>query len=79
MVEQAKEYIKDGLLECEAISKFTKQVMTDNDYIATFLDSDMDKSYHSFSLYMKQFAPKEILPSVKEYERRIASESPLLR
>jgi hypothetical protein len=28
---------------------------------------------------MKQFAPKEILPSVREYERRIASESPLLR
>ena len=79
MIEQAKEYIKDGLVECEAISKFTKQVMTDNDYIATFLDSDMDKSYHSFSLYMKQFAPKEILPSVREYERRIASESPLLR
>ena len=79
MVEQAKEYIKDGLLSCEAISKFTKQVMTDNDYIGIFLDSDMDKSYPSFCSYMKQFAPKEILPSAKEYERRITYASPLLR
>ena len=81
MIEQAKEYIKDGLIECEAISKFTNQAMTDNDYIGTFLESDMDKSYHSFSLYMKQRAPKEVLPSSREYEKIKASvfSSPVLR
>jgi hypothetical protein len=30
-------------------------------------------------LYMKQFAPKEVLPSLNEYERRKASASPLIR
>lgn len=72
MVEQAKEYIKDGLLSCEAISKFTKQVMTDNDFVGTYLASDMDKSYPNFCLYMKQFAPKENVPSMNEYEKRKA-------
>jgi phage/plasmid-associated DNA primase len=79
MIEQAKEYIKDGLVECEAISKYTKQVMTDNDFVATFLESDLDKSYSSFQTYMKQFAPKEILPSLREYEKRKASVSQLIR
>lgn len=76
MIEQAREYIRSGLLPCEAVTETTKQVMTDNDPVGVFLASDMDKSYGSFASYMRQFAPDEPVPSHKAYERRKAAAVP---
>lgn len=79
MIDHAREYIKYGLMECETITKITKQVKTDNDPIGIYLESDMDKSYTSFCAYMKQFASNEIIPSAREYEKRKTATSPVLR
>lgn len=79
MIEQAREYINEGLLKCEIITKITEQVKTDNDPVGIYLESDMDKTYTSFCTYMKQFAPNDIIPSVKEYEKRKMTTSPVLR
>jgi phage/plasmid-associated DNA primase len=79
MIDQAREYMKEGLLECETITKVTEKVMNDNDHMGIYLQSDMDQSYTAFVSYMKQFASKENIPSLKEFEKRKNTSSVLLR
>ena len=79
MIDQAKEYMKEGLIECETITKATEKVMNDNDHVGIYLQSDMEQSYTAFVSYMKQFAAKENIPSLKEFEKRKNASSVLLR
>ena len=79
MIDQAREYMKEGLLECETITKVTEKVMNDNDHMGIYLQSDMEQSYTAFVSYMKQFASKENIPSLKEFEKRKNTSSILLR
>lgn len=78
MIDEAKAYSVEGLVECEEIMKTTKKAMNDNDYIKIYLQNEeMDSSYNSFVMYMKKFAPKESIPSMKEFEDRKNSTFPL--
>ncbi|KAG2172431.1 hypothetical protein INT43_004973 [Umbelopsis isabellina] len=79
MIDEAREYMKYGLIDSETVKKTTKQVKIDNDPIGIYLESDMDKAYTSFCTYMKQFVPNEIIPNAKEYEKRKTASSPVLR
>lgn len=78
MIDEARAYIDNGLVVSEQVIKATQEAMNSNDYIKTYLQNEeMDQSYSSFVLYMKKFAPKESIPSIREYEERKNHNSPL--
>jgi hypothetical protein len=78
MVDEAKAYIDNGLIESEEIIMTTQKAMNDNDHIKTYLQNeDMDHNYNSFVIYMKKFIPNESIPSLKEFEERKNHNSPL--
>ncbi|CAO3620974.1 unnamed protein product [Cunninghamella echinulata] len=69
MIDEARYYLKEGLLSCSVIEETTMSVKRENDNVAMYLAIDgIDHSYENYVRYMKEFMPKEMIVSKRVYD-----------
>lgn len=74
MIEEARAYLKEGLVKCERVDNITKEVKLDNDYIQQYFSvSDMDHSYTGFVAFMREFNAGITPPSLAMYKKKAKS------